>query len=81
MTTRYKIEYNVPIPDDVRLNRGPGRTPKYPFGALAVNDSFFVDDVDTKTSMRSYYAARLRYPKFTFVYAYEGNGVRFWRIA
>lgn len=76
----FKIEKGVPIP---ARKFGSGRTPKYPWRAMEVGDSFFVQSdnpkqtqqaiTSTACNRRSHYGSR-----FT-VRQVEG-GVRVWRI-
>ena len=71
----YEIDKNVPVPEKGRKKK------KYPFGAMAVGDSFLVTtagDCANVRSAASYY--KIRHPGFAFSVQKEGEGMRIWRI-
>ena len=76
MTKMFKIEDGIPVP-----NRGFSK--RYPFGDLAVGQSFFVPtDEAAKKRVRVASAASMHGKKYNSVFAtrvVEG-GIRVWRV-
>lgn len=81
MDDAYKIEKNIPIPDEAFASKYAYKKTKYPFDRLEINDSFWVSNTKGKSPIHRYYVARKRHPDRTFLYAKEGDGIRFWRVA
>ena len=72
--TDFKIEKNVPLPED-----RPAAT-KYPFGQMEVGDSFAVDPSQaTRVRNAACYHARNHGAKFSILK--NGEKFRCWRIA
>jgi hypothetical protein len=67
----YTIEKNIPIK----------RKTKYPFSAMEVGDSFFVDDPKSQAKLSGAGTAHGRKYGKKFLTAQEGNGIRVWRVA
>lgn len=68
-----QVENNVPIPK--------GRTTNiYPYKAMDVGDSFFIDDTDMQVVLNANWRASKRL-NMKFTARKEGAGVRVWRIA
>lgn len=85
MKTELKIEKGVPIP--IRIM--PERSTIYPFRAMEVNDSFFVEGADQRTreriSARVTYENRKKYARFVTRFLSpdpieDVDGTRVWRI-
>jgi len=74
MTSVFKIEQNIPLPDRVH---GPNRV--YPFNALGIGDSFFVPH--QKPSIGSAMDAYQKRHGVKLTRRQEGTGTRVWRTA
>ena len=74
----FKIEKNIPLPQDLR-----GRGGKYPWREMEIGDSFFISNEETNQtrihSAPSYFS--LRNPAYKFRVRKVAGGYRIWRIA
>lgn len=77
----YEIESDVPIP----AVRSSGRTTRYPFRTLKINESFFTDNLDEVPRLQraaAAYAKRAGIKLLTRRVEEDGvQGLRVWRIA
>jgi len=74
----YKIDKNVPIPEDVH-SAGEKRA-TYPFADLEIGDSFFVEGKTTMTSTLNSASRRLGFKFASKVEVVNGvEGLRIWR--
>jgi hypothetical protein len=70
-----KIEKGIPLLDRIR-----GRRDRYPYKQMKVGDSFFVQNMNSKSlcSVSNYAAKHLGYK---FIHRATNQGTRCWRVA
>ena len=71
MSTEIKIDNNIPVP-------AKRRNMKYPYKDMAINDSFFVENVTIQLMCNLNYRASKKYGGKYLARSEEG-GVRVWR--
>ncbi len=72
--SEFKIEKNVPIPNDALNNN------RYPFTKMEVGDSFLITDDTPSRSVLAGQASRRYAPKRFVGRKAEGGGRRIWRV-
>ena len=75
-----RLESHVPFPLSPG-KRGKGRHPLYPFGRMAVGDSFVVPRSEADRAWAAASKWKIRHPGWNYTSRSEGEIVRLWRLA
>ena len=72
----YRLESHLPIPES-----RPGPKTRYPFGTMAVGESFLVDRDAAYRARNAVNAYKGKHPGWNYTARLEADGLRIWRTA